>query len=68
MSLKDNCNKEIFLVYNEEKNDNDIPVKVEIISEFMELVEHVKSLIYSIDYKQWIQYRSCFDNGIRCTI
>ena len=49
MSLKDNCNKEIFLVYNEEKNDNDIPVKVEIISEFMELVEHVKSLIYSID-------------------
>lgn len=47
--LRDNCNKEIFLVYNDEKNDENIPLEICIISEFTKLLDHLKELTPSID-------------------
>lgn len=48
-TLKNSCNKEIFLVYNDEKNDEGIPVKICIMFEFMDLIDHLKKLIPNID-------------------
>lgn len=48
--LKKHCNKEIFLAYNDEDNDRDLPVEIYITSELMELVDHINKLIPSIDF------------------
>lgn len=48
--LKNHCNKEIFIVYNEEDNNEGLPVKIYITSEFMELVDHINKLIPSLDF------------------
>jgi hypothetical protein len=48
--LKRNCNKEIFIVYNEEDNNEDLPVKIYITSEFMELVDHINKLTPGLDF------------------
>lgn len=48
--LKNNCNKEIFLVYNEEDNNKGSPIEIYITSEFMELVDHINKLTPSLDF------------------
>lgn len=48
--LKKHCNKEIFLVYNEEDNNEGPPVKIYITSEFMKLVDHINKLVPSLDF------------------
>lgn len=52
MSLENNCNKEIFLTYSEEGNNNQHGVSVEIFAteELMVLVEYLKRLTPSLDY------------------
>lgn len=52
MPLEDNCNKEIFLTYSEEGNNNQHGVSVEIFvtTELMVLVEYLKRLTPSLDY------------------
>lgn len=49
IKLKDNCNKEIFLVYDDEQNDKGTPSKICIVSEFMRLVDYLKELTPNID-------------------
>ena len=51
LKLKDSCNKEVFLVYNDEQNDEGISTELCVISSFMELVDHLKKLIPNIDYE-----------------
>ena len=48
--LKDNCNKEIFIVYNEEENNNRYSTEIYITSEFMELTEYIRKLVPSLDF------------------
>jgi hypothetical protein len=48
--LKKYCNKEIFIVYNEEDNHEDLPVELYITSEFMELVGYINKLTPSLDF------------------
>lgn len=48
--LKNNCNKEIFLVYNEEDYNKGFPIEIYVTSEFMELVDHINKLIPSLDF------------------
>lgn len=52
MSLEDNCNKEIFLAYNEEGNNNQHGASVEIFvtTELMTMVEYLRRLTTSLDY------------------
>ena len=52
MPLEDNCNREIFLAYSEEGNNNQHGVSVEIFvtTELMVLVEYLKRLTPSLDY------------------
>ena len=52
MPLEDNCNKEIFLTYSEEGNNNQHGASVEVFvtTELMVLVEYLKRLTTSLDY------------------
>ena len=52
MPIEDDCNKEIFLTYSEEENNNQQGVSVEIFTttELMVLVEYLKRLTPSLDY------------------
>lgn len=52
MPLEDNCNKEIFLAYSEEGNNNQQGASIEIFvtTELMVLVEYLKRLTPSLDY------------------
>lgn len=48
--LIDSCNKEIFITFNNEKNDNNTPVKVRIFSEFIKLANYIEILVPNIDF------------------
>jgi len=52
MSIEDDCNKEIFLAYSEEGNNNQHGASVEIFTttELMVLVEYLKRLTPSLDH------------------
>lgn len=52
MSIEDDCNKEIFLAYSEEGNNNQHGDSVEIFTttELMVLVEYLKRLTPSLDH------------------
>lgn len=48
--LKDNCNKEVFIVYNDDENDRRIPVEIHIFPEFISLTSHLRTLVPSVDF------------------
>lgn len=52
MSLEDNCNKEIFLAYSGEENNNQHGSSVEVFTttELLALVEHLKKMTPSLDH------------------
>lgn len=48
--LEDNCNKEIFIVYDGEQSDLDSAIEIYITSDFTKLIKYIKNLVPNLDF------------------